>query len=533
MPKETKQPVYVGGDDPETIAKRQAYEQALDRLSKSLETRQQRMFDPALLKMGMAFLDPGKTGSFWEAAGRAAGAYSEGEEQKIKEEQDIARAQMEAAGMGLELQRQKQGDIALEQFLKGKAAPAGEFKGAAGESPVGPLSQVGQYGIQIMPPRPGMMTGADFMEVNRGRMAPQELLMKAQEIDQKNLKVTEAGALDQATGMFYPSPKGELVERNVYGYGEKGQPQTVKVPQSTAFLLDSLAAAGDPRYYDLVQQIQSGPPRKKPEAPAISKGEKLEVGIAEEPKLPSKTEAEIAAKAGEKLEVGRVESALKAEEQQPAKAEAAQRAFAAAADTERIVQKNPNAFGRLKQQGIIPGVLNLVSQGVQTPGGSINIKQLDEFVVQTTGKKGDLMDRQMAARNMAELVLAYRRQYFSGYGGGAISDMEQNIVNQLAARPEDDPNTILGIMKLVKLRSQNDINENRRWLEFKRANKKASYNEFIGSDDYIRRQDAFNQKLGQIFGIEPAIPSEQKAGGKFAPEQVNKARQRVLQIWGQ
>lgn len=524
MPTKPQTPVYVGGDDPALIEKRRSYEEALERLNRSLDARQKRFFDPAMLGAAQELLSPGKTGSFFEAIGRAAGAYGRGQEGLIKEEQDIARAQLESTQTGLELERQKQADASLESYLQGKKSPAEQPMGglAIAQAPAGPLADIGQYGIKISPANPDRMTGEEFIRLNRGRMAPQDLMREAQKIEKENIKVTEAGVFNEATGMFYPSPKGELVERQIYGYGPKGEAQTVKVPQATAFMLDQYAAAKDPRYYDLVEQIRSGPPRKtvqfagQPEVPAPSAA------------LPSKSEMDAAAEAGKELEVGRVKAALKSEEALPGKTEAAQRAFAAAADTERIVKKNPTAFGRLKQQGLVPGILNLVSQGVQTPGGSINVKQLDEFVVQTTGKEGDLVDRQLAARNMAELILAFRRQYFSGYGGGAISDMEQAIVNQLSARLEDDPRTIVGIMNLIKKRSQYDIDESRKWLEFKRENKKANYSDFTESPDYLARQDKYNRAIGKMFGTEPAVPSEQKGTSQFTPEQINAARQRLL-----
>ena len=119
MPTKAQPTVYVGGEDPAVVEKRRAYEEALDRLNRSLDVRQQRMFDPAMLAAAQELLSPGKTGSFWEATGRAAGAYGAGQEKMSKEEQDIAQQQLQTAQMGLELERQRQSDIALESYLQG------------------------------------------------------------------------------------------------------------------------------------------------------------------------------------------------------------------------------------------------------------------------------------------------------------------------------------------------------------------------------------------------------------------------------
>ena len=572
MPNKPQSAVYVGGEDPEVVKKRAAYEQAQEKLQQALESRQSRMFDPALLGAATGFLTGSQTGSFWEGLGRAAKGYSAGEQEANKEAQDLAQQQMSAAQTGLEVERQRQSDMALRRYL-GQATPNAPSAGglpapaagglpapgtlsagslpvtgalpAAGparpaepsEQPKGPLADIGQYGIRFRPADSNRMTGKKFIELNMYTMPAQELLKEAHRIDAENTKTTEAGTVDLAEGTYYPAPKGELVSRQIYGYGPKGETQTVSIPQQTAFILDQLAATGDPRYYDVVEQLKSGPPRKKMQAvtgqPGVTPVEAPEVPAIQ----PLKTSSEVAASAAaeSELQKGRAGSAVKTEEQLPAKNEAAGRAFQAAADTERLVKKNPAAFGVLQRPGVASGILNLVSQGLQTPSGRISIPQLDAFIVQTTGKDGDLVDRQLAARSLAELELAFRRQYFAGYGGGAISDKEQNIILQLTASPLEDPRAIAAKMALIKMRSQYDLDEYRNWVKFQRQNKNLSYTDFIQSDDYLNRLDQYSSKVGKAFGTEPAVPTEKKAQpktGGFTPEQIKAARDRLLNVGG-
>jgi len=249
MPPKEKTQVYMGGDDPGIVEKRAAYEQALERLSNSLEARKQQFFDPALLNVAKAFLTPTKTGSFFESLAPAAEGYARGQQESADLEEKIARAQMEAAAAGLDIERQKQADAQLARYLGGQpsgqpSAPPSEPTGglpdrASGVGEYlpkpGPLSQMG---IQVMPPRQDRMTGRQFIEMNRGTMPPRELLKQAQEIDQKNVKATDAYIFDEAAGVLYPTPGADLKKRNLRGAGPGGETIGVEVSPRQAFLLD-------------------------------------------------------------------------------------------------------------------------------------------------------------------------------------------------------------------------------------------------------------------------------------------------------
>jgi len=537
MPPKEKTQVYMGGDDPGIVEKRAAYEQALERLSNSLEARKQQFFDPALLNVAKAFLTPTKTGSFFESLAPAAEGYARGQQESADLEEKIARAQMEAAAAGLDIERQKQADAQLARYLGGQpsgqpSAPPSEPTGglpdrASGVGEYlpkpGPLSQMG---IQVMPPRQDRMTGRQFIEMNRGTMPPRELLKQAQEIDQKNVKATDAYIFDEAAGVLYPTPGADLKKRNLRGAGPGGETIGVEVSPRQAFLLDLYEANDDPRYYDLARQIARGPKTQGPEPEPIK-------GIAE---------SAAAAEAAKVRAVKREEIAAKYEENAPQIAQSARGMKFAASNTEQIVSKRPEIFGILKQPYILNTIANVVSQGLKVKDGTISIPQLDEAVVQITGKKGDLATRKLVTRNIAQTQLEFRRLYFSGYGGGAISDMEQRKADQLSAAIEDDPAAILAISKLIKTRAQFDIDNYKNWLEFKKSNKGANYSDYMESEPYLARLDKFENNLASMFGAEPAVPSEprksqapRKQSGKseFTPEQIENARARLRKLKGE
>lgn len=131
---------YLSGDDPDTIEANRRYQEALTKLTESLDTRKNRYFDPTLLAMAEGFLGPTQTGGFGEALGRVAGKLGPAEAAAAKEEQDIAQQRLAVAGQGLDLQRLKARDADISKFLAGDqpAAPAGPLAGPQAAPVAGP-----------------------------------------------------------------------------------------------------------------------------------------------------------------------------------------------------------------------------------------------------------------------------------------------------------------------------------------------------------------------------------------------------------
>lgn len=322
---------YLSGDDPEVIEANRRYQEAMAKLTESLDTRKNRFFDPVMLAMAEGFLGPTQTGSFGEALGRVASKLGPAEAAAAKEKQDIAQQQLAVAGQGLELQRLKQREAALNTYLNPKtptgplagpqagaiagpqagplsAAAASPTEQASGEgAPVaGALSQVtpqaagpkvvgspqgalvamesnkppgfeGVEGIQIMPPNPSFMTGRDYVRLNRTdkNKSPADLIKEGQEIEQKRYRDKEGGVQDLATGKFYAFPTGKTEEVQLYGY-----PGTHKVDARTAAKLSLLAANDDPAYHDLAKRVVEGPRKRTEGEGKGADGKPTEIGRA-------------------------------------------------------------------------------------------------------------------------------------------------------------------------------------------------------------------------------------------------------------
>jgi hypothetical protein len=128
---------YVAGTDRETLKANQAYQDALTRLTESLEGRKNRMFDPQLLALAEGLLTPGRTGSFFEGLGTAAGKMRAAEELEEKRAQEIAQAQLGLAEKGLSLAQMRQREKMYRELLGGQPGelPSGAPAGAAPSAP--------------------------------------------------------------------------------------------------------------------------------------------------------------------------------------------------------------------------------------------------------------------------------------------------------------------------------------------------------------------------------------------------------------
>ena len=107
---QAKTPGLLFGDDPETIAANRNYQEALRKLTESIDTRKNRLFDPQLMAITRGFLEPGAP-DFFESLGRVAKNLGEVQTAQEKENRDIAQLEFDLAGRGLEMQRQKSPQI--------------------------------------------------------------------------------------------------------------------------------------------------------------------------------------------------------------------------------------------------------------------------------------------------------------------------------------------------------------------------------------------------------------------------------------
>lgn len=154
---------YVSGEDPDTIEANRVYQDALARLSQSLDTRKNRFFDPVWLAAAQGFGAPTQTGGFGESLGNAAKSISAAQDQDIKEQQAIDEQRVAAAGKGVELQRMRANDAEIAEYL---ARFEGNQAGAIAGPQAGALAGRGAGGLDA-PTADSLFSG--------GRLKPEEL----------------------------------------------------------------------------------------------------------------------------------------------------------------------------------------------------------------------------------------------------------------------------------------------------------------------------------------------------------------------
>lgn len=542
---------YVPGTDAATVEANRVYQDALRKLNESLDLRKNRTFDPMLLAAAQGFLAPTKTGSFMESLGRVAGAVGEAQEKSIAEQQQEAQQRLGVAQSGLELERLRQ----RERILRGGnlgmpgmpsagglpgpatpgapaaptgpvsaagpatpgAPPSGGLPGAAptatgGGLPGKPPGFAGVEGVQVAPPNPDIISSQRYIQAAMldPKKSAQDILKEAQEIEQKRYQTKEGGVLDLATGMFYAFPKGDLVEREING-------ASYKVDAKSAALLDMYRANNDPRYWALAERLIKGPdrPGSTGEGPVALRSE-------------GEREAESQERRSRATRIGE-----KSADREIAVADNARVASNVYGITGRVgnyLNESQNYFGIFQRPNLMSSIGNFVSQGVQTPGGSINFPGLQQAVTQLLPgvSQRDLDNIQRAAADLADMELMFSRIYFQGQG--AVTQSERNIVARIGGGVANSPEVLRTRMNLLKERSQFDMDVNSAWEAWQERNEGKSFLQFERSSTYKDLKKSYEERMAAMERRLPALPSSQRPAQAARPGTnpgLETARQRV------
>ena len=536
---------YASGDDPETLEANRRYQEALAKLTESLDTRKNRFFDPVMLAAAQGFLAPTQTGGFGESMGNAAGKIGAAQELEAKREQDIAQQRVTAAGQGVELQRMRSRDAELSKYLGAPEAGAPPAPGSkpgplsglpaaksevpdvpeAGKIPTGALSRTtppttpsgatvigspqgaltameankppgyeGIEGIQVAPANPNFMTGRDYVRLNRSdrSKSPGDLIKEGQEIEQKRYRDKEGGVLDLATGKFYQFPTGKTEEVQLYGY-----PGTHKVDARTAAKLSMLAANDDPEYHDLAKRVVEGP-RKR---------------VAGAPGEPMKSTQQLAAEAKEaEVRAGKLGEAGAAKEATLEETDAtARRLYGSTTRISDYLKQSPNYFGIFARPGVTAAIGNLIKEGIQTPSGSLNLAGFEDSMrkMMPGVTQKDLDNATKAATELAEIELAFTRLYLAKQG--AVTEGERKIVRAIPGTVSNSPEVLKTRMNLLKSRAQYDIDVADAFRQWQDKNPGKSYLDFERKSDlYKDIKKGFEEETEKMFGGIKAVPTSQR-----------------------
>lgn len=538
---------YIPGGDPAAEEANRKYQEALDKMLQSLDARKNRLFDPTLLAFAGAMLDPGRTGSFGEALGRAAGAVGASEAQRAKEDQELAKMRLELAQAGIGLEAQRARDRAYQQELGGPqttlgmtppaavgaptpaagmptpgvipggmpgAAPAqpqpiapgesartfpvpsaGTAPAAATAAPQAPPGFEGVAGIPTLPPDPKFLGRQDYLRAAQREGRPfAQALKEASDIEAKRYDVKEGGVLDRRTGMFFQFPKGELVERQIGG-------SSYTVPSQIAAQLDLYQSTNNPKYAELAKQVTEG-------------------GVAGPLKSVTERAAE---REGAVTEAkGMAETAVKKASEAEGKRATAGTMLFNANRVQQLVQRSPDAFGIFARPGIVAAIGNVVNQGLRAGATSVQLGGFEDSIraLMPGVKQQDLNNVAQAAGAMAEIELAYTVLYMQKQG--AITEGEREIVRRIGGTTSQNAQVLAEKGKLIQLRAQHDINVYDAWRKFQEENPRKNYNDFERSPTYQNMLKQYDSTVSRSFGIAP--PQQSVSPGDFTVRKITPSR---------
>ena len=551
---------FGAGQDPAMLEANRVYQEALAKLTQSLDTRKNRFFDPVLLAAAQGFGAPTQTGSFGESLGIAAKNVGAAQEQETKLDQEIAQQRVAAAGKGVELQRMRARDADIAKYL-GADQPAGPVAGplsapvagprAAPDAPTGPLpstristiaeppappvaattapvkppsvvsggplpapapavtAQAPQGvlpvagnrgydgGIQISPPIEGSIkTLREYVQLNRN--SGKSLFDLQQEWQEIQRK-----NLEVRDNFVYNKATGKMdptkaafVDIPILGEDYGGK--TFTVPESVALELSVLLRQGDAAGYKALADKFTG--KSFGGNAPMSREEKAAAAKGDEQR------AVDLAKAGAAKEAGVEEKYI-----------AARTINGSASRVLASLKESANFFGTFARPGVVAAVGNLIKEGIQTPSGTLNLAGFEDSVrkLMPGVTQRDLDNVTKAATELAEIELTFTRLYLSGQG--QVTEGERKIVRAIPGTVSNSPEVLRSRMELLKARSEYDMNVVDAFRQWQDKNPGRSYLEFERKSDlYKDIKKNFDTDLEKIFTNIKAVPTSQRGAARPA-----------------
>lgn len=486
----TKAPLgslYAQGPEEQTLV--DEIKESYAKLREALDSRQNQLFDPVLLAMSQGFLSPTKTGSFGEVLGNVAAQVGPAQQAEEKRAQEIASMKMELAQRELAQRQAARGEALFQEMLP--RAP-----GAPGAAPAAPGAAPAAPGTPAAAPQGRPVTPEDV-----ARLAA----IPGMEAKAKTLKDLIAANRDR----YIISMNGIVFDRDTQQYLDLPIPGQKQEMYDTRFGRFPMTPYQYSQYQKAEQEgtgkewidnfrgikpsAQEGAPKK----PAI---------------LPTAVEAAAEAKAAEtkavetaKSEVSRTQEMIDAGKDVTSRLSqiSALRAVAARPDANQI-------FGILNRPDVSSAILNLIQEGVQSPGTTTIRAGALEDALRNVGISQDQIDRyRFGLSVMANIQLQTAKL---AAGQGAVSNFERDLFASASISPKDNPGTILAKLSMLEARANFD---RQRAAALRKS--KMDADDFVDTPEGQRlTQEYLNQisKIAANIGVKsPARPAQRPAAG--------------------
>ena len=545
---------FLPGEDPDIVEANTRYQDALAKLTESLDNRKNRFFDPTLLAAASGFLAPTQTGGFGESLGKAAEKIGPAESAAQKEEQEMLQQKLAVAGQGLELQRLKSRDAELGRYLNPQAEapaprPTGPLAGPQAAPMAGPLSaptpapnlsEIRAQGPAAAPaaapsgalsqaaaPTPAAPAPAAPATVG----APQGALTAMQANKPPGYEGVEGIQVAPAnpnfmTGRDYvrlnrfdktKSPgdlikEGQEIEQKRYRDKEGGvlDLATGKFYQYPTGKTEEVQIYGYPGTHKvdartaakLSMLAANNDPTYHDLAKLVIEGPRKpgEAKPSENNRLKSKEELELEAEKNKKLQGAEVEREVADRQNFVQRARDADDTITLASQFRKFAA-DPSAAkmsGILNNDKISSGVAKLVESGIGSKTYHVGVPEIED-IMRNAG-----LDKTEQAKYRTFLMLTVESQLLkTKYMKGSISNYEDKLLGNAGINAQDTPETIRMKADLFTRRAQFD---RRVAKDFKSS--KMTADEYLDSDRYAKMRDQYNTDLADLsFGGKMLVPA--------------------------
>ena len=381
-------PFMIGGDD----QAKTEYFDAIQKTLAALEARTQQ--GPNWFQVGAALLDPGRTGNFGEAAGRAAGIIGAQQEKQQEAQLPIAQMRAQLAGQKYEVENQAKALQLLSSTLG--VAPA-QVEGVLASGNVTPdvaakLAQIYPMVAQLSPKVGEIVKGTFTMQNELGKTALERQKFEAEQGQRKITNALEDRKMGMGEAELIAKYGADVVQLmpGAARLGEIKPPAPAAAPAAPAqgalpgapaalpgAAPNITAPAPAPVVMPLVAQQQAGQP---PAAPAV----------AAQPAMPTPGQAPVSA--GKPADLAGVPLAAQAEIQKK-RIEDSDKAYNNKRDEilnytpqllessntnlkqlDQIAAKKPQIFAMMQNEGLISGLMTAAQEGVQAQAGQYNVR---------------------------------------------------------------------------------------------------------------------------------------------------------------
>ena len=488
------------------------------KLRESLEARQNPLFDPVLLAMAQGFLAPTRTGSFGEALGNVAAQVGPAQEAQDKRAQEIANMKMELA----------QRELTQRQATRGEAAFQGLLGRMSGNKDIQVPTGAPVAGDAFMPSRdPAALVNQatagsrSITSEDIARLAAMPGMSEKAKILQDMIRNDRDRFTISMNGIVFDRDKQQYLNLEIPG--QKQEPFDTRygrfnmTPYEYSEYKKAESAGKGKEWIDSFRGVTPAPAAPgAPSAPSAAPGAAPSAPSAKPSVRPTVGEqaaidkaALVKAEETTKAEVGRTQDVIG--QGKDATGRIAQYASL------RSIASRPDAkeiFGIFNRPDIGTALLNLVQEGVKSPGQtSIQVGALED-TLRNVGLPQDQIDRyRFALATMANIQL---QQAKLAAGQGAVSNFERDLFAAATLSPKDNPGTILAKLGMLEARANFD-----RQAASALRRSKMDADDFVESAEYQRMVNTYISQVTNIasnIGVKaPVRQAPRPATGNFGP----------------